>query len=79
MRPLLLAALLLGCAARYAAPARCVKTNRTPLAVALDDSDEIPVGASPAMERFGWAPQVDMRARLRGMIRWVEEARALGG
>lgn len=28
-----------------------------------------------ALERFGWAPQVDMRAGLRGMIRWVEETR----
>ena len=58
MRPLLLAALLLGCAARYAPPPCCATANRAPHAVTLDDSDEIPVGASPVLGPRGAAVTV---------------------
>ncbi len=50
--------LLLGCAARYAPPPRCATANRAPVAVALDDSDEIPVGSSPVLGPRGAAVTV---------------------
>jgi protein-disulfide isomerase len=60
MRPVTLSLLLLlGCAARYAPPARCATANRAPLAAAaLDDSEAIPVGSSPVLGPRGAAVTV---------------------